>query len=121
MLLFTFVIVFQVHGQNESAEDDQELIICFVEYSAEFPGGVDSLKSFVSKNLKPRINDPKGKVLVQFTINTDGTTTDYRVLRGLNDHCDKRAIEVLQGMPKWKPARQGNTPIRIRFVMPIQF
>jgi protein TonB len=121
MLLSIFLIVFQTSGQSKSAEDDRELIICVVEYSAEFPGGVDSLKSFVSKNLKRHPNDPKGKVFVQFTVNTDGSTTDYEVLRGLNDDCDKRAIDVLKGMPKWIPGRQGNTPVRMRFVMPIQF
>jgi protein TonB len=121
MLVFFFFIVFQSSGQDSLAGDDQELIIFSIEYYAEFPGGVESLKSFVYKNLKRHPNDPKGKVFVQFTVNTDGTTSDYKVVRSLNEGCDKRAIEVLQGMPRWTPARQNNTPVRIKFVMPIQF
>jgi protein TonB len=123
LLLFTLsiLIAFSVSGQVEE-KSDTDTIIDPIETQAKFPGGMDSLKTFVAKNLiKPTNSQKTGKVFVEFIVNSDGTTTDFKVLRGLSQECDDQAIEVLKKMPKWTPGTMNRKPIRQKFVMPIIF
>jgi protein TonB len=116
-LLTSFAI--SACGQKEIA--DQEKIIDPVEISASFPGGVDSLKSFIKKNLIQPKEKKTGIVFVAFIVSKDGTTSDFEVVRGLAKEHDARAIEVLKKMPKWTPGTQQGVIIRQRFIMPVKF
>ena len=118
-LLTCFVL--NACGQKENEKSDQDIIIDPVEYSARFPGGVDSLKHFIKKNLIQPTEKKTGTVFVAFIIDKDGTTSDFEVVRGLTTEHDARALEVLKKMPKWTPGTQLGVPIRQRFVMPVKF
>jgi TonB family protein len=63
----------------------------------------------------------EGKVFIEFTVNTDGTVSDIHALKGIGGGCDEEAINVMQGSPKWIPAKQRGTNVRQRMVMPINF
>ncbi|MCZ8023601.1 MAG: energy transducer TonB [Chryseotalea sp.] len=108
---------------GQTSEEDEIIIIDPIEYVASFPGGSDSLRSFIKKNLnRPTKNNVKGKVFVSFIIdNTDGSTSDFKIVKGLTRECNKKAIEVLKKMPNWIPVTQNNIPIRQRFVVPVTF
>jgi Gram-negative bacterial TonB protein C-terminal len=88
-----------------------------------YPGGIDSLKTFIKKNLKYQEGrtDYVGVVYVGFTVKEDGSTTDFKVVRGLCDICDKNAIETLEKMPKWIPALIDDKPTRSRMVFPVKY
>ncbi len=104
----------------EDVDDDR--ILDVPEESAEFPGDV---YAWLAKNIKyPAIcqeQGVQGRVSVQFVINRDGTIVDVKVLRSPDENLSKEAERVVKAMPKWKPARQANKPVRMRYVLPVMF
>ncbi|MDB5240464.1 MAG: TonB family protein, partial [Spirosoma sp.] len=56
------------------------------EQQFEFPGGMSGLGQFLSSNLTYPVSAQKagvqGKVFISFTVNTDGTLSDYEVIKG---------------------------------------
>ena len=98
-----------------------------VEQDPEFPGGIDSLCSFLARNLKwPCKNDCDcfGKVYVTFIIEEDGSITNGEILRDLCPSCcpfGEEALRVVGLMPKWNPGLVNGVPVRVRFNLPINF
>lgn len=86
-----------------------------------------NISQFIAKNLKypeeARQNDIRGKVVVQFVVERDGSLSDIRLVRGkeLGHGIPGEAIRVVKNMPKWKPGRQENQPVRSYFTLPISF
>lgn len=91
----------------------------------EFPGGNAALVSFLSKNVKyPLIaqeNGIKGKVFVTFVVDENGDIYNVTLARGVDASLDREAIRVVKSMPRWKPGRQGNTAVKVRYTVPINF
>lgn len=63
------------------------------EVSPEFPGGITALVQFLSKNLKfPTVckeQKIQGKVLVKFTVKSDGSISNIRVTKSVDPYLDK--------------------------------
>lgn len=100
-------------------------IFTIVEDSPEFPGGQDSLMSYLMNNIKyphAAMEDAiQGTVYVTFVIETDGAVSHVRVLRGIGGGCDEEAVRVVTLMPDWKPGYQDGEPVRVQFNLPIRF
>jgi len=109
--------------EEEEVEDD--VIFTVVEDQPEFPGGEEARQSFLEENLRyptmAREAGIQGTVFVTFVVETDGSVTDVRVLRGIGGGCDQEAIRVVEMMPRWEPGRQRGQPVRVQFNMPIRF
>lgn len=107
----------------EDEESDQPFI--FVEHQPSPTGGMQSFYKYLSNNLKyPKQAvraGVEGKVYVQFVVNTDGSLTDLKVLKGISPACDKEALRVLANAPKWNPGKQRGRPVRVQMNMPIVF
>jgi periplasmic protein TonB len=95
------------------------------QYMAEFPGGVQAMKAFLGKNINyPQTameQEIEGVVVVQFIIEKDGRISNLEVLRDPGGGLGKEALRVFKKMPAWKPARQGDTPVRLRMTAPVAF
>lgn len=106
-------------------ETDEEEIFEVVEDQPEFPGGMEALLTYLSKNIKyPSIaqeNNIQGRVIVQFVVNKDGSIVDPAIIKSLDSSCDKEALRVIKGMPKWKPGKQRGKPVRVKFTVPVMF
>jgi len=64
----------------------------------------------------------EGKVYLQFVINSDGSVTDVKIIRGLgNTSLDEEAIRVVKNMPKWIPGKQNGKVVDVQFTLPIVF
>ena len=117
-------VAMQAPGQKE-IDKDESVIFIAVEESPEFPGGYQALLKYLNQNIKyPTIaaeNGVKGKVTVNFVVNSDGTITAARVLRGVDAALDKEALRLINSMPKWKPGRQAGRAVRVSFSVPINF
>ena len=86
----------------------------------EFPGGINELNKFVSKNyIIPKVKGLSGKLLVGFYIEVDGSVNEITVYKDLGHGTAEEAIRVLKLIPKWKPATVDSKPIRMLFAMPI--
>ncbi len=111
----------------EEAEEEvkEEKIFTVVEDMPEFPGGQEALFKYLGEETKyPSIAKDagiEGRVYVSFTVNTDGTIQDVKVLRSPHPSLAKEAKRVVRGMPKWKPGKQRGKPVRVNFKLPVRF
>ena len=63
----------------------------------------------------------QGRVMVQFTIGTDGAVRDIQVLRGVREDLDAEAVRVVSSSPKWEPGIQDDKPVPVSFTFPVVF
>lgn len=61
----------------------------------------------------------KGKVIVRFVIETDGSLTDIKIVQDLGHGTGEETVRVLKSSPKWNPARKDGKPVRSNFTLPI--
>ena len=66
-------------------------------------------------------NGVQGRVMLQFTVNTDGSVSNVKVLRGVDPSLDKEAVRVVSSSPKWKPGRQRDRAVKVTYTFPVIF
>lgn len=90
-----------------------------------FPGGDEARIEFIRSNIKypeeAREKGIQGTVFVNFVIESDGSVSNIRVLRGIGSGCDEEAVRVVENMPRWIPGKQKGEAVRVQFNMPIRF
>ena len=95
------------------------------EVMPEFPGGEGKLLQFIAENIHlPKCviaAQVKGRSIIEFVVEKDGTVSDFKVVRSLNKECDEEAVRVLKTMPKWKPGMERGKPIRVKYTVPVKF
>ena len=91
----------------------------------EFPGGLDVLELWLVKNTQypeaAQRAGVQGKVLVSFIVDVDGSITDCKIYQSLSPACDEEALRVVKSMPKWKPGMYEGQPVKVGFVLPLNF
>jgi protein TonB len=91
-----------------------------IEVKPEFPGGIKEFYNFIAKNFRaPDVTGLKGKVILAFVVDKDGSLTDIKVLRDVGFGSGAEAIRVLGLSPKWIPAEQNGQHVRCSYLLPI--
>lgn len=110
---------------KEESLDEPDAPLRYAEIMPEFPGGLDSLYSFLQKELDyPKIaidNGIQGTVLVEFVVERNGRISHAKVLVSLFPDCDVEALRCVMSMPKWKPGYNIGKPVRCYFDLPVRF
>lgn len=87
--------------------------------------GMQSFYSYIGKSLKypqeAEKSEIEGKVLIQFTVDKDGSIIDANVLKGIGGGCDEEALRVVKQAPKWSPGVQKGQKVKMRLTLPVQF
>lgn len=114
---------FSAKAQNVVLDDE---IYTVISNAPEFPGGVDSMYAFISRNIKypeeALKNNISGNVYVTFVVEKDGQITSTRLLRDIGGGCGQEALRVVRSMPKWKPGTTyQDEPKRVQFNLPFVF
>ena len=60
-------------------------------------------------------------MIVQFTVGTDGYTSDFKVMHSESPSLDAEAIRVLANMPKWTPGMQRGKTVHVKYTVPVTF
>ena len=101
------------------------VVLTTVEKLPEFPGGIVEFMKWLTANLRypeyARKNKIKGKVVVSFIVNKDGTIASPRIQQSADPLLDKEALRVIRLMPKWKPGTMDAKPCRTMFAIPVIF
>lgn len=109
---------------NEKGEPVPALIF-FSEKMPIFPGGHDSLLSFISRNTiyPPNALEKglQGRVVCQFIIKTDGSLSDITIIKSVEKSLDNEAKRIISIMPKWEPGEQNNKAVPVKYTLPIIF
>ncbi|MDR1226440.1 MAG: energy transducer TonB [Prevotellaceae bacterium] len=114
-------------GEEEALEEDIPFTAVEEPASFKYNGrdGVDAFRMWIGDNMKyPEVateNGIQGRVIVQFTVNTEGRVVNVKVLRGVDPALDKEAIRVIESSPRWTPGKQRNKPVRILYTLPVIF
>ena len=82
-----------------------------------------------SKWVNQRLNYPdvakengvQGRVMLQFTVGTDGSVSNVQVVRGVDPSLDREAVRVVSSSPKWKPGRQRDRAVKVTYTFPVYF
>ena len=101
---------------------DPGLPRAWVDEMPDFAGGITQ---YVASNLVyPRVaveDFRSGTVYLTFVVETDGSVSNVKVLKGIGDGCEEEAMRVIKGMPKWKPGKNNGQPVRVQFNLPVKF
>ena len=63
----------------------------------------------------------QGTVNVSFVIEKDGSVTNVRVEKGVDELLDAEAVKVIAASPKWIPGEIGRKKVRCRVTVPVEF
>lgn len=92
---------------------------------AQFGENEHSLFQYLLDNLEfPREaleRDIKGVVRLRFAVKKDGSVEVIAILDSAHPLLDYTAWELIEKMPKWKPATKNGKPIESYFHLPISF
>lgn len=95
-----------------------------VEQPASPVGGMSAFYREIASSIQVpaqvRHNRVEGKIFIEFVVETDGTTTNHRIMRGIDPEADQAALEAVKSAKvKWNPGTQRGTPVRSKMVIPI--
>ncbi|MEM9674201.1 MAG: TonB family protein [Bacteroidota bacterium] len=110
---------------KRKASADTDNIFITVEDQPEPEGGMRLFYDYVQSNLtypaQARQMGIEGKVFVQFVVDTDGSLTDVKAIKGIGAGCDEEAVRVIQEALPWNPGTQRGKLVKVRMVLPITF
>jgi protein TonB len=107
-------------------EEVEDIPVYIAEEMPKFEGGdLNTFRTWVMKRLVyPRIaqeNNIQGKVTLKFVIERDGSLTNIEELTSPDRSLTEEAIRVLKQSPKWTPGKQRNKPVRVYYILPVDF
>lgn len=109
----------------QKGKDQDEVVFEVVEEMPDFPGGMQALMEYLSRNVKyPAVahaNGTQGRVIVSFVVKKDGSISDIKTVRNVDPYLDKEAERVIAAMPNWKPGKQRGQAVNVRFTVPVMF
>ncbi|MCR4680377.1 MAG: energy transducer TonB [Bacteroidales bacterium] len=117
----------EIEEEVEVVEEETDATppVYFTEEMPEFPGGMEALNSFLTKEIQypevARNNGITGTVLVEFVVERDGRVSNAKVKVPLYPDCDKEAVRGIMAMPKWKPGKNMGKPVRCFYQVPVTF
>ena len=104
---------------------ENDSIYQIVDEMPQYPGGEKAMMEYVAKNVKypqeAKDKEIQGRVFVGFVVEKDGSVSTVKVLRGIGGGCDEEAVRVVSSMPKWKPGIKDGKPVRVSYMMPLNF
>lgn len=108
------------YGSEKATEDVPET------YEFAVPnGGRVAYKQYLETNLHyPELalqNEVEGRVTIQFTVETSGELSNFRVLKGIGYGCDEEVIKLIQRGPKWAPTKRDELPLRDKVKVRVRF
>ena len=93
-----------------------------LEKLASFPGGIKKFYEYFNSNFDISYDkeDIARPFLVSFIINTDGSLSDIKFLRGINEEMNNEASRVLKLSPKWIPGEVDGKKVKAFYSIPIK-
>lgn len=91
-----------------------------VQIKPEYSGGPNKFLDYIKKNYTaPRKSGLKGKVYVTFTVDTDGSLINIKVLRDIGYGSGEEAVRILKRCPKWTPATKNGIAVQCNYFLNI--
>ena len=84
------------------------------------------MKQFVQRNFDIELANELGlhsgkhKIQTQFIINQEGVIVDVKI-RAPHKRLEKETKRIIKKLPKFKPGKQNNRKVKVRYLLPITF
>jgi len=106
---------------NSWVDEDGETIYKKTEVPPDFVGGKEALYKYINENIKYPEDVQQGNVYVAFVVTKEGGIRDARIVKGINENCDKEALRLINNMPKWDPGMDKGKIVSSVYGLPIIF
>ena len=126
MKIFLFLIIsifsFQMGTAQEQIPQPVNTIydIKDVDVKPEHSTGIDAFYKFVGKNFKvPEEEGIKGKIIITFIIETNGSISDVKALQDIGFGSGEKMVAVIKKSGKWIPAQKEGKIVRVFYQLPV--
>ena len=124
--LLTILATVNAYANSSHASDEERsYTIAMVEQKPEFPGGEAAMYKWLSEHIiypaQAAEEGVSGRVIVNFIISKSGVVENVKVVRGQHPELDKEAVRLVESMPRWMPARNNGSPVKVNYTLPIAF
>lgn len=110
---------------NDKAVKEITYEVDSVDEKPEFPGGEKAMYEYLCANVHYPVKNPEeviqGIVVVQFTIDKDGNTSDLKAVRSPHKCLTREVMRVVLMMPKWTPGKKNGKAVNVNYILPIKF
>ncbi len=108
----------------------------YAEVMPEFPGGLEKMYEYLKQEFyypqKAIEKQVEGHVVISFIVEKDGSITNVKVensklespeqdIQEAKEACEQEGIRVVGTMPPWKPGLKDGKPVRVIYMLPINF
>lgn len=134
LFLIIFISLSQISfAQGIDVKDSSEVTESVVDIPLSFGSKSENSKAtqsskggskfydYINNNYHlPNVPGLKGKVVVSFVINEDGSIGDFKIVENLGYGTAEELIRVLKSAGnKWKPGMKDGKPVKITFSLPL--
>jgi len=112
-------------SEGTETKEDESIYTKGIDVMPEPFGGAAAWGKFLQKNLRyPSEASEKGlggRVMVSFIVEKDGHLSNILVDKGAGYGMDEEAARVLKLSKAWKPGLANGHPVRVKYMLPINF
>jgi len=110
-----------VAGYGVKRDEDAEPVVRM----ASPIGGMRAYNKYLDANVRypqEALKDNiKGKVKVEFSVKTDGSLDDYKVVKSLGHGCDEEVIRLIKEGSRWSPTTENGQPVESTVLVGVKF
>ena len=103
-------------NESEKKKCSDEAFNNYLRENLVFPERYVEHNTKGNKKYKANLRD---RVIVQFTIEKDGSVTNANVVRGDPGPHESLILKVIEAMPNWQPATQRGKPVAVQYNLPL--
>ena len=116
----------EITEKNDPPQKKEGEVFHQVEEMPKFNGEAhEKFQEFIAEHLKypdeAKQKGLEGRVFANFIVETDGTVSNVKIVRGVHPLLDAEVIRVIELSPKWTPGKQRGQEVRTTFTFPILF
>ena len=85
--------------------------------------GIDHFYKYIAKKFRipEKYGYIDGKIILDFVIDKDGSITNVRILKGMNDEYNNEAIRLISEYPDWGVGELRGIKVKTSYSIPISF
>ena len=104
---------------GDKARNGVVIIALCYDREAQFDGGRD-FDDYIAEQVHWPAHHPAARVVVRYTVESDGSIRLGSVLQATNRRLYKRVVAAVEKAPKWSAATKSGTPVASEHVLRIQ-